>query len=655
MHIDRTGSFVAFVVALVLTLTGCSIWNRNPASESETLTPTAASQKATVSFEILLPKSATGNASSSPQILPSVINATATFRLILVNAQNTASPTTTLQQSVSVDATGRAQVTFTQIPVQTAVGKIQIAGGNIGGSSDFRGALDLIAGANTIVVAASGSKALPDVVSQVIENLLVNPGQFSLAPRQLAAAISSSVATLDLNSASVYDTATTNFFASIVGTTVTIGTTTGSPIKQLLGMNAGPLAASTQVSGDFTSAFQGIGIKAIRTHDFLIYPSSVPSAGPSYPGPLDMSTLYYDRTKDPALQASYNLTLSDQHFAAIVNGGFEVFFRLGDSAGLTLPPLPAERPNWVQASIQVLKHYSQGQWSGFTGSVNEVEIWNEPDSSGFWNRSRDEFLSLYVETATAVRAAFPTLRIGGAGFTQGFASGQSSGWMTAFLDKIQTTGAPLDFLSFHIYSNDPDAPASQATVLRAALNARGLSSTKLYLTEWNTSTGIASLTEKRALRAGAKGGSILTAGWIGFQDAPIDKLFFYRGSDPNLNTPEDYGLYLGNGTPKRSAAIFQLWSRLAGTQARRSTSVSSGSAMRALAGSDTNGKPVILVVNTAAASTTWAPVDTTGVALTGSFSTVTVSDDAAAAVSSTTSSFPLSIPAYGVQVITPAN
>ena len=132
--------------------------------------------------------------------------------------------------------------------------------------------------------------------------------------------------------------------------------------------------------------------------------------------------------------------------------------------------------------MEVLKHYTQGQWSGFNATINEVEIWNEPDSAGFWNLTQSEYMSLYVETAAALRAAFPTLRIGGPGFTHAAViSPTTGGWLYTFLDQVKAANAPLDFVSFHVYANDINQPSAPATLLRTILDSRGFTSTKIYV------------------------------------------------------------------------------------------------------------------------------------------------------------------------------
>jgi hypothetical protein len=362
--------------------------------------------------------------------------------------------------------------------------------------------------------------------------------------------------------------------------------------------------------------------------------------------------MYPDFSKDTTLSSSYNFSLSDQHFAAITDGGFEPFFRLGDTAGLVRAPNPNERTNWTKAAIEVLRHYTQGQWNGFTTPVNEVEIWNEPDSTGFWNRTQDEFMSLYVETAAALRMAFPALKIGGPGFTHAaLISPAANGWLLTFLDRVKAAKVPLDFISFHVYFTDNNQPSAPAALLRSILDSKGFSSTKIYVTEWNTyADATANLSLAQAYRAGALGVSTLTASWIKMQDAPVDRLFHYRGSDPNGNTLEDYGLFTGNGTAKRTAYAYQLWSVLAGTQNRLATTVTGNNNLLAIAGSDSNGKPIILVVNTANAASSWTATDSANQALSGAWQLETISDDSAGRVS-TTPTFPVAIPAYGVQLL----
>lgn len=436
--------------------------------------------------------------------------------------------------------------------------------------------------------------------------------------------------------------------ATVAGARVRVGDSTGSAIRRLLGTNGGPLPAGPTVSTDQTANFQLVGIDAVRTHDHIIY--GVHGTGP---GPLDLSTMFPHHMYDASLEANYDFSDSDTYFNAITDGGFEVFFRMGDSAGLVSTPLPGEHANLSEAAVNILRHYTEGQWSGYLATVNEVEIWNEPDSDMFWSRSREEFIEFYITMANELRAAFPTLRIGGPGFTEAAAGDPGAGgWINTFLDAVQADGAPLDFLSFHTYTNDPEDPATLAANVRAKLDAHSFGDTEIYLTEWNTQTDpMGDLDEARELRNGARGASIITAGWISMQDSDISRVFHYRGSDPNAMTLEDYGLFTGNGVAKRTAWAFQMWAALAATTSRLSTDVVDAADVRAIAGVDASGNPVVLVVNTSSTATSYSLSDASDAALTQSFSVSTLSDSSAMPVTST-ATFPLDLPAYGVQLLT---
>ncbi|MDZ7271428.1 MAG: hypothetical protein ONB17_07415, partial [candidate division KSB1 bacterium] len=153
--------------------------------------------------------------------------------------------------------------------------------------------------------------------------------------------------------------------------TITLGTVVGE-IAPLLGVNIGPLASPVgPATPDLTQAYQEIGVTMVRTHDFY--------------GPLDMCVMYRDRTRDPSDPGSYDFAASDLMWQGIVSGGFEPYFRLGDSWNNATPPTNAqERANWAQAAVEVVRHYREGKWNGYATPFRYVEIWNEPDLQQFW-------------------------------------------------------------------------------------------------------------------------------------------------------------------------------------------------------------------------------------------------------------------------------
>ncbi len=370
---------------------------------------------------------------------------------------------------------------------------------------------------------------------------------------------------------------------------IQVGEKSSGTIRPLLGVNIGPAPAGKPGNADLTDAYRQIGVTLIRTHDFY--------------GPLDMAVMYPNRLQDPAEQRSYDFRTSDAMWRAIVQGGFEPYLRLGDSWNNARPPANAqELANWARAAVEVVRHYRQGKWNGFTTAFRYVEIWNEPDLAQFWPRPHTprEYFQLYVETARALKQAFPDLRIGGPGLTQaGVMTPQGKKWLHDFLLYVKQNNAALDFLSWHMYSNNPADWANAAQFYRGELDALGLSATALHVTEWNTDirpVGDKSA-EALALRTGGKGAAILTAAWIALQENQVEAAAFYRGPDPDLNAPEFYGLFYADGRPKRAALAFSLWARMAAHPQRLKLTTTPQTALWALAGQDAAGETALLLAN----------------------------------------------------------
>ena len=405
-----------------------------------------------------------------------------------------------------------------------------------------------------------------------------------------------------------------------------------------------------------TCGLRSLGVTAIRTHDFY--------------GPLDMPTLYPDFGKNPLLQSSYVFTSgvgtsagdlyqwsSDTVFSAIQSAGFEPYFRIGDSYNKVKPPSSeTERANWAVAAVQILRHYRTGQWNGFQSTFQYVEIGNEPDNATFWPSpaTQIDFFKLYVQTAKAIRAEFPTLRIGGPGLTQNScASSDTKAWLSGFLDYVKSNGAPLDFLSWHIYSNAPSDVAACAGFVRSTLDGKGLSAVESHLTEWNTDAENKDLApgDPIKLRADGRGAAILTASWIRLQESKVDQVFHYRVYDPVGGPRSFYGLLDGNYVCKKPGLAFTLWSAFA-KYANRVTMTQSGgtSDLVALAAANEQGGYAVLLANTGTTAQTWSVGLPALAAGQETFGTVATVSDAASTVQTAAWDASVSIPAESVQM-----
>lgn len=431
----------------------------------------------------------------------------------------------------------------------------------------------------------------------------------------------------------------------------TVGNSNGS-LRSLLGINIGPLGTGTAGNPALTTGYQQLGVNLIRTHDYY--------------DPLDMATLYPDRSKDPDLASSFNFTgvlgadfrSSDEVFGSIVNNGFEPFFRLGDSYNNAKPPTDSERANWVKAAVNVLRHYRQGQWNGYQSNFRYVEIWNEPDNLIFWPRpfTQAQFNQLYDATAKAVRAAFPDLKIGGPGVTPGGCMSDSGKqWVGTFLDQVKQNNTPLDYFSWHMYSNTPSQYATCAAYYRTQLDARGFTTVPTLLTEWNTSAEGSELSaqDKLAFRTQAKGAAVLTGAWIAMQQRDdVEQTLFYRGPDPSMNAPTFYGIYYANGQPKKVALAWQLWKDI--SQATQRLAVTGTDPdLHLLAARHSNGDLQLLAANTSDTPKTWSVALPGGQTLANhQVSVRTVSDSTSGIAASTLTGSVASTPAHTVQLLT---
>ena len=374
--------------------------------------------------------------------------------------------------------------------------------------------------------------------------------------------------------------------------TVTIGDPDGAA-RPLLGVNLGPLPAVPNYA-DLTDAYRAIGVSAIRTHDYY--------------GPLDMAAMYPDQEADPTDPGSYDFESSDRVYAAIVGRGFEPYLRIGDSweEDPDFRCQPTNLDNWVQAAVEVVAHYTDPTlWEG--SHIHYVEIWNEPDSEQFWEGSPLQFYELYVETAVALKTAYPDLMVGGPGLAPAaYLSPQGRAFTTGFLDYVVEQGAPLDFFSWHMYHNDPQVFGDAAAYYRQQLDSRGLTATESHISEWNSVIHGAEITPSEALelRTGARGAAILTAAWIGMQEQGVDASLFYRGTDPIPELPTFYGLFYTDGRPKRIALAFKLWSQVSAYPERLDTDAG-GSNLWVLAGRNAQDEIAVLVANPSADGTSW--------------------------------------------------
>jgi xylan 1,4-beta-xylosidase len=108
---------------------------------------------------------------------------------------------------------------------------------------------------------------------------------------------------------------------------------------------------------------------------------------------------------------------------------------------------PADYAQW-EAMIRALAQHVIDRYGLDEVATWKFEVWNEPNLD-FWGGKPKQatYFELYDHTARALKSVSPRLQVGGPATAQ-------AAWVTPFLEHVKSTGAPVDFVSTHVYAND---------------------------------------------------------------------------------------------------------------------------------------------------------------------------------------------------------
>lgn len=341
-------------------------------------------------------------------------------------------------------------------------------------------------------------------------------------------------------------------------------------IRWVNGANFGPLCASGIV--DLTAHQRALRLPSIRLHDISW----------TYPEVVDIHTIFRDARADPDNPASYDFRRTDDYIAATTNTGARVLFRLGESIEHTprkywVHP-PADMERWARVCLNVVRHYNDGWANGFRHGILEWEIWNEPENQpACWTGTDDDYIRLYSVTARVLKSAYPELRVGGpaVGYSGRVHNGdfEPSAFVLKFLKTCRDQQVPLDFFSWHLYSDDLDELTIRANGVRRVLDDLGFQRTRSYLDEWNYLPNKDwSAFEKRNQgvvrdRFYRSIGSTAAAAYVGgflmrLQTVPVDLAHYFSADN------QGFGLFTDQGVPRSPYYAFEAFGGLHTTPLR---------------------------------------------------------------------------------------
>jgi hypothetical protein len=300
------------------------------------------------------------------------------------------------------------------------------------------------------------------------------------------------------------------------------------PMKPLHGVNNGP---KTRVfDTDMSAHFVAAAIPYARLHD-----TEYPYGSGHF---VDIPCVFPDFAADPDDPAAYDFALTDEYIKAIHAVGARVMYRLGVSIEHAPKKYhifpPRDVAKWARICAGIVRHYNHGWADGHRYGIEYWEIWNEPENPPMWQGSKEEYFRLYVETARHLKACFPEIKVGGYGgcgfyaLTRPGTNDFQQVFVTYFADFLAClaapeTRAPLDFFSWHLYSDSIAEMASHAAYVEETLASHGFGATENILDEWNYMDAAWSVLECSGMTAAA----YVAGAFCALQASPVDLAMYY--------------------------------------------------------------------------------------------------------------------------------
>ena len=176
--------------------------------------------------------------------------------------------------------------------------------------------------------------------------------------------------------------------------------------------------------------------------------------------------------------------------SALASGSKTIFWWRGN---VTPPKDMTKWANFMRAFVQ----HVQERYGDAEVRMWYFEVWNEPNLSGFFSGTQQQYFDLYAATARAIKSVSADYKVGGPA-TAG------CGWVPEFIHFCDTNHAPVDFISTHTYgvesgfldehgdagtvlSKNPNSIFGEVKQVRRQIAESVMPKLELHFTEWSTS------------------------------------------------------------------------------------------------------------------------------------------------------------------------
>ena len=209
----------------------------------------------------------------------------------------------------------------------------------------------------------------------------------------------------------------------------------------------------------------------------------------------DVPSIFRDFDADENDPASYDFTLSDYYIEKIKACGTDIIYRLGSSMEqgdfrFNNRP-PKDYHKWARICEHIIRHYNEGWANGHHYDIKYFEIWNEPDTcnpnremDGQWTGTAEEFGEFLAVASSHLKKCFPDRYIGSYPSCNILTPEREAFFRTVF-SRLREENVPIDFCSWHCYTDNPEITKLYIAKVRSLLNEYGYEKTFMICTEWN--------------------------------------------------------------------------------------------------------------------------------------------------------------------------
>ena len=302
----------------------------------------------------------------------------------------------------------------------------------------------------------------------------------------------------------------------------------------------------SQWQSDLRLVHAETGIKAVRFHGVFNDEMGV------CPGPTDRTNfLYIDMVYDSILALGMKPFVELSFMpGCLASGKTTVLWYKANTSP------PTDFASWGKL-VQIFAQHLIERYG-----IDEVrqwnfEVWNEPNII-FWSGTKEQYFELYRTSSLALKSVSSELKVGGP-------STAEASWVPEFLEFCSANNLPIDFVSTHVYPDDPqrilfgennkypyeEVIPRSLTKVQDQIKASKIPALPLLLTEWSSQNpAFIAHTIKSCI-----GLTSMMSYWC------FDSVYEELGIQRNFSSGT-YGLLGVRGVPRPSFNTFKLLHRL---------------------------------------------------------------------------------------------